>query len=143
MLCTQCCQSKGWVCCANGFWRVYFCSVTVTQQRSALNYTICLLVSRAMSIRLEEMDPDTVLSGLLKNPVTLSVFPSPLQCFSASCPFWNNALLCVKPCVGLQGYAICKPPSLFFACHPVVRRFPKKDEENNVMAQRSKACSFW
>lgn len=79
-----------------------------------------------MRVRLEEMDPDTVLLGILKNPVLLSVFPSALQSFSASSPFQNNALLCVKPLVRLQGYAICKPRNLFSIWHLVVRKLPQK-----------------
>lgn len=67
-----------------------------------------------------------VLLGILKNSALLSVFPSLFRCFSASFPFQNTALLCIKPCVRLQGHAICKPHNWFFVCHPVVRNLPRK-----------------
>lgn len=86
---------------------------------------MCLLVSRAMRVRLEEIDPDSVLLGVLKNPLLSVSFSLPV--FQCLFPFQNDALLCVKPFVRLQRYSTCKPHNLFSICHTIVRMPPDRD----------------
>lgn len=82
-------------------------------------------MSRATRVRLEEIDPDNVLLGILKNSLLSVSFSLPV--FQCLFPFQNDALLCVKPFVRLQGYSTCKLHNLFSICHPIVRMLPDRD----------------